>query len=288
MRPDLPQGGNLPRTRMGRHRHRQSLRGKTGSAVYILGELLFPISLRVHILHALTVDRGRRTTKSRSSAMCSSHVLAKNFSCNIQTETCSFPLQTLRGEVLIGFLKMITPQEIESVARAYVTLEKYIREREEELASLYRNSSAALVRTRRLVTAISRLGRTASFPTQRFEALVARHAACIADGERILADITRVQGQLAELHALFDPLWPIADSPAVARARHQLELESVLAEIEGLERRISRHRRQQFGKSFRFEHCTRQLWHLRFHFSFNDSHHARLAVLLHSDGAKAD
>ena len=151
---------------------------------------------------------------------------------------------------------MITPQEIENVARAYVTLEKYIRVREEELAALYRDSSAALVRTRRLMTVIGRLGQAANFPTQRFEALVARHEVCIADGERILADITYVQGRLAELHALFDPLWPIAGSPAVARARYQLELESVLAEIGDLEVRVSRHRRRHRGKSFRFKPCT--------------------------------
>jgi len=147
---------------------------------------------------------------------------------------------------------MIFPQEIESVARAYVTLEKYIREREEELAALYRDSSAALVRTRRLMIAISRLGQATNFPTQQFEALVTRHEVCIANGQRILADITYVQGRLAELHALFDPLWPIADSPAVARARHQLELESILAEIADLERRVRRHLRQHRGKSFRF------------------------------------
>jgi len=192
------------------------------------------------------------------------------------------------GKYSLDIFEMIHPQEVENVARAYVALEKFIREREEELSALYRKSSAALVRTRRLMAAISRLGQNANFPTQRFEALVARHEVCVANGQRILADITYVQGRLAELHALFDLLWPIADSPAVARARHQLELESVLAEIEGLERCISRHRRQQFGKSFRFEHCTRQLWHLRFHFSFNDSHHARLAVLLHIDGSKTD
>ena len=151
---------------------------------------------------------------------------------------------------------MITPQELENAARGYVTLEKYIKVREEELATLYRDSSAAMVRTRRLVVAIGRLGQVADFPNQRFEALVARHEVCIADGERILADITYVQGRLAELHALFDPLWPIAGSPAVARARYQLELESVLAEIGDLEVRVSRHRRRHRGKSFRFKPCT--------------------------------
>ena len=224
--------------------------------MYLLGELLSPIPLRVH--NSACSSRGPREKNDKIAILCNVFITCsgEKFSCSFQTETCSFPFQTLRGEVLIGYLKMIIPQEIESVARAYVTLEKYIREREEELAALYRDSSAALVRTRRLVTAISRLGQTASFPTQRFEALVARHAACIADGERILADIARVQGQLAELHALFDPLWPIAGSPAVARARHQLELESVLAEIENLERRVSRHRRRHRGKSFRFSPCT--------------------------------
>ena len=163
---------------------------------------------------------------------------------------------------------MITPQEMENAARGYVLLERYIKEREEELATLYRDSSAVLIRTRRLMAAIGRLGQGTNFPTQRFETLVARHEACIANGQRILADITYVQGRLAALHALFDPLWPIANSPAVARARHQLELEAVLAEIEGLERRVSRHRRQQLGKSFRFKPCTRRLRHLHFFILF--------------------
>ena len=237
----------------------------------------------------LAADRGRVTTESRL-VICDVFItcLAEIFLVTFAQKDAHSFFKRFAGKYSLDIFEMIHPQEVENVARAYVALEKFIREREEELSALHRKSSAALVRTRRLMAAIGRLGQNANFPTQRFEALVARHAACIADGERILADITRVQGQLAELHALFDPLWPIADSPAVARARHQLELESVLAEIEGLERCISRHRRQQFGKSFRFEHCTRQLWHLLFHFSFNDSNHARFAVLLHSDGPKTD
>ena len=161
-------------------------------------------------------------------------------------------IQRFAVRYFFDITKMVSPQEIENVARAYVALEKYIREREEELASLYQNSSVALVRTRRLMFAIGRLGQSTNFPTPRFQALVARHEVCIANGQRILADITYVQGRLAELHALFDPLWPIADSSAVARARHQLELESILAEIADLERRVRRHLRQHHGKSFRF------------------------------------
>ena len=174
----------------------------------------------------------------------------------MHTETCSFSHQTFRGEVLLRYLKMITPQELENAARGYVTLENYIKVREEELAALYRDSSAAMVRTRRLVVAIGRLGQVADFPNQRFEALVARHEVCIADAERIAADITYVQGRLAELHSLFDPLWPIAGDPAVLRARYQIDLESVLTEIQDLEVRVSRHRRRHRGKSFRFNHCT--------------------------------
>ena len=124
---------------------------------------------------------------------------------------------------------MITAQEIENAARGFVTLENFIKVREEELAALYRDSSAVITKTRRLVVAIARLGQVADFPNQRFEALVTRHENYLSDAERIAADITYVQGRLAELHALFDPLWPIAGSPAVARARSQLELESVLA-----------------------------------------------------------
>ena len=203
-------------------------------------------------LHALAVDRGGRTTKSRSSAMCSSHVLAKNFPVIFKQRHAHSLIKRFAVRCLFAILKMITPQELGNAARGYVTLEKYIQVREEELAALYRDSSAAMVRTRRLVVAIGRLGQVGDFPNQRFEALVARHEVCIADAERIAADITYVQGRLAELHALFDPLWPIAGSPAVARARYQLELEAVLAEIEELEMRVLRHRRRHRGKFFRF------------------------------------
>jgi len=151
---------------------------------------------------------------------------------------------------------MITAQEIENAARGFVTLENFIKVREEELAALYRDSSAVMTKTRRLVVAIARLGQVADFPNQRFEALVIRHENYIADAERIAADITYVQGRLAELHSLFDPLWPIGGDPAVARARSQIELESVLAEIQELEVHIRRHRRRHRGKSFRFNHCT--------------------------------
>ena len=147
---------------------------------------------------------------------------------------------------------MLTAQEIENAARGFVTLENFIKVREEELAALYRDSSAVMTKTRRLVVAIARLGQVADFPNQRFEALVMRHENYIADAERIAADITYVQGRLAELHSLFDPLWPIAGDPAVARARSQIELESVLAEIQELEVHIRRHRRRHRGKSFRF------------------------------------
>ena len=151
---------------------------------------------------------------------------------------------------------MLTAQEIENAARGFVTLENFIKVREEELAALYRDSSAVMTKIRRLVVAIARLGQVADFPNQRFEALVMRHENYIADAERIAADITYVQGRLAELHSLFDPLWPIAGDPAVARARSQIELESVLAEIQELEVHIRRHRRRHRGKSFRFNYCT--------------------------------
>ena len=138
--------------------------------------------------------------------------------------------------------KMITAQELETAARGYVTLENFIKVREDELAALYRDSSAVATRTRRLVVAIARLGQVVDFPNQRLEELVARHANCLADAERIAADITYVQGRLVELHSWFDPLWPIAGDPAVIRARYQVELESVLAEIRDLEVRVPRHR----------------------------------------------
>jgi len=151
---------------------------------------------------------------------------------------------------------MLTAQEIENAARGFVTLENFIKVREEELAALYRDSSAVMTKIRRLVVAIARLGQVADFPNQRFEALVTRHENYLSDAERIAADITYVQGRLAELHSLFDPLWPIAGDPAVARARSQIELESVLAEIQELEVHIRRHRRRHRGKSFRFNYCT--------------------------------
>jgi len=78
MRSDLPQGGNLLRTRMGRQRHHQSLRGKTGSAIYLLGELLSLISVYVHTLHALTVDRGE-DKQNRDRLQCVPHMFGEIF-----------------------------------------------------------------------------------------------------------------------------------------------------------------------------------------------------------------
>ena len=123
-------------------------------------------------LHTLAVDRGGRTTKSRSSAMCSSHVLAKNFPVIFKQRHAHSLIKRFAVRCLFAILNMITPQELENAARGYVTLEGYIKVREEELSALYRDSSAAMVRTRRLVVAIGRLGQVADFPNQRFEALV--------------------------------------------------------------------------------------------------------------------
>ena len=57
--------------------------------------------------------------------------------------------------------KMISAQELENAARGYVTLENFIKVREEELAALYRDSSVVMTKTRRLVVAIARLGQVA-------------------------------------------------------------------------------------------------------------------------------
>ena len=154
--------------------------------------------------------------------------------------------------------KMYTALELENAARGYVTLENFIKVREDELAGLYRDSSAVAIKIHRLVVAIARLGQVADFSNQRLENLVTRHANYLADADRIAADITYVQGRLVELRSWFYPLWPIAGDPAVARARCQVNLESVLDEIRVLEVRVRRHHRRHRGESFWFNYFTQQ------------------------------